>query len=57
LRELNRLPETLKRLERAPDFPVNVSEPLKSLARDVDRLQLQTTTHIRDAASEQIATS
>ena len=41
LRELNRLPEALKRLEHAPDFPVVISEPLKQLARDVDILQAQ----------------
>jgi nicotinate phosphoribosyltransferase len=39
LRELRRLPEALQRLERAPDFPVAVSERLRKLARDVDALQ------------------
>lgn len=39
LRELNRLPDALKRLERAADFPVTVSESLQKLARDVDTVQ------------------
>jgi nicotinate phosphoribosyltransferase len=50
LRELNRLPEALKRLEHAPDFPVVISEPLKQLARDVDTVQTQSVTLNRDVS-------
>ena len=50
LRELNRLPEALKRLEHAPDFPVVISEPLKQLARDVDTLQTQSVALNRDVS-------
>ena len=52
LRELNRLPEALKRLERAPDFPVVVSEPLRQLARDVDILQAQSVARERERAHD-----
>jgi nicotinate phosphoribosyltransferase len=48
LRELNRLPDELKRLEHAPDFPVSVAEPLRQLARDVDRLQAQSVVRERE---------
>ena len=51
LRELNRLPEALKRIEPAPDFPVVISEPLKQLARDVDTVQTQSVT-LNDDVSE-----
>jgi nicotinate phosphoribosyltransferase len=37
--ELKRLPETLKRLEQGPEYPVTVSEALKKLAHEVDTIQ------------------
>ena len=39
LGELKRLPETLKRLEQGPEYPVTVSEALKKLAHEVDTIQ------------------
>ena len=39
LRELKRLPESLKSLEAAPPYTVTVSEALKNLAVEVDALQ------------------
>jgi len=44
LDELNRLPETLKCLERGPEYQATVSERLKNLARQVDATQSQSTT-------------
>jgi hypothetical protein len=44
LGELKRLPETLKCLERGPEYQVTVSERLKNLARQVDAIQSQSTT-------------
>lgn len=41
LRQLNRLPEALKKLERVGDYPVAVSDALQRLARDVDEAQLR----------------
>jgi nicotinate phosphoribosyltransferase len=39
LGELGRLPQALKSLEPATAYPVTVSEALKDLAREVDRLE------------------
>jgi hypothetical protein len=44
LGELKRLPETLKCLERGPEYQVTVSERLKNLARQVDAIESQSTT-------------
>ena len=41
LNELKRLPQSLKRLDQAPPYPVTVSEALHNLAREVDAAQLQ----------------
>jgi hypothetical protein len=41
LRELDRLPEPLKRLERVGEYPVAVSDALRKLAREVDEAQLR----------------
>lgn len=41
LRELDRLPEPLQKLERVGDYPVAVSDALQKLARDVDEAQLR----------------
>jgi nicotinate phosphoribosyltransferase len=41
LNELKRLPQSLKRLDQAPSYPVTVSEALHNLAREVDAAQLQ----------------
>jgi nicotinate phosphoribosyltransferase len=38
---LKRLPESLKSLARAPDYPVVVSEAVRQLARDIDTDQLR----------------
>jgi nicotinate phosphoribosyltransferase len=40
LRELDRLPEPLKKLEHVGDYSVTVSDALRKLARDVDEAQL-----------------
>jgi nicotinate phosphoribosyltransferase len=40
LDQLKKLPDGLKRLERAPAYPVRVSEAIRLLARDVDERQL-----------------
>jgi nicotinate phosphoribosyltransferase len=40
LDQLKKLPDGLKRLERAPAYPVRVSEAIRFLARDVDERQL-----------------
>ena len=40
LRELSRLPEALKQLAHAPEYPVRVSEAIERLAREVDDKQL-----------------
>jgi len=37
LAQLHRLPEPLRRLSRAPAYPVTVAEPLRRLADEVDR--------------------
>jgi nicotinate phosphoribosyltransferase len=39
LRELKRLPEPLRKLQTAPDYPVTVSEGLRKLAQEVDSAQ------------------
>ena len=39
-RELNRLPEALKELERGPDYPVQVSHAVRQLAQQVDERQV-----------------
>lgn len=41
INELKRLPEPLLTLGRAPDYPVTVSEAIRTLAQEVDRLQFQ----------------
>jgi nicotinate phosphoribosyltransferase len=41
LRELKRLPDALKQLQHAPEYPVVVSETLKGLAQQVDTLQAE----------------
>jgi nicotinate phosphoribosyltransferase len=41
LRELKRLPDALKQLQHAPEYPVLVSETLKGLAQQVDTLQAE----------------
>jgi nicotinate phosphoribosyltransferase len=38
--ELKRLPEALKRLERGPDYPVQVAQAVRQLAQQVDDRQL-----------------
>ena len=38
-RELNRLPEPLKQLERGPNYPVQVSPAVHQLAHEVDARQ------------------
>jgi nicotinate phosphoribosyltransferase len=53
LRELRLLPEALKSLERAPDFPVAVSEALQKLARDVDALQTRSENATRSEPSSE----
>jgi nicotinate phosphoribosyltransferase len=58
--ELKRLPEALKCLERGPEYQVSVSERLKNLAREVDAIQLQSTTPDRQERkpfSERVITS
>jgi nicotinate phosphoribosyltransferase len=42
LKELERLPEPLRALGRAPAYPVTVSPAVRELAREIDRIQLQT---------------
>ena len=44
LRELNRLPEALKPLERGAEYPVRISPAIQQLAREVDERQF----HFRD---------
>ena len=39
-RELNRLPEALKQLERGPDYSVQVSPAIRQLAQEVDARQV-----------------
>jgi hypothetical protein len=39
--QLERLPAHLKRLASAPAYPVQVAEPLRALAREVDRAEGQ----------------
>jgi nicotinate phosphoribosyltransferase len=48
LGELNRLPEALRKLERAQEYPVLVSDALRKLAQDVDAMQrvLKSTTQL-----------
>jgi nicotinate phosphoribosyltransferase len=41
LRELSRLPEALKQLERGPEYPVRISQAIQQLAREVDSRQFQ----------------
>jgi len=36
-RELERLPEALRRLDTGTTYPVDVAEPLRRLAAEVDR--------------------
>jgi hypothetical protein len=59
LGELKRLPETLKCLERGPEYQVTVSERLKNLARQVEAIQSQSTTPDRQERKplEQAVTS
>lgn len=38
-RELNRLPDPLRQLERGPDYPVQVSQAVRQLAQEVDARQ------------------
>jgi nicotinate phosphoribosyltransferase len=40
LRELSRLPEALKQLAHAPEYPVRISQAIQQLAREVDDKQL-----------------
>ncbi len=40
LRELSRLPEALKQLAHAPEYPVRISQAIQRLAREVDDNQL-----------------
>jgi len=40
-RELARMPESLRRLEKAEDYPVRVSDKLKALAAQVDKATRQ----------------
>jgi hypothetical protein len=50
----------LKCLERGPEYQVSVSERLKNLAREVDAIQLQSTTPDRQERkpfSERVITS
>jgi nicotinate phosphoribosyltransferase len=56
LSELKRLPDALKKLEHAPEYPVTVSETVQRLARQVDTLQAQSTekeTQERKPSSQQ----
>jgi nicotinate phosphoribosyltransferase len=41
LKELERLPEPLRTLGLAPEYPVAVSRAVRELAREIDRVQLQ----------------
>jgi nicotinate phosphoribosyltransferase len=41
LNELQRLPEPLRALGSAPEYPVTVSRALRELAQEIDRIQLQ----------------
>jgi len=45
LLELNRLPETLKRLEHGSEYPVRVAEAIQQLARAVDAEQFHSRDH------------
>jgi nicotinate phosphoribosyltransferase len=48
LNELERLPEPLRVLGRAPEYPVAVSGAVRELAQELDRIQLQSEIQTRD---------